>query len=80
MISSLIRNLLFHNVFIFTAAGVKVCVMAIKSLPIRHHSADYSFRSFGINELILVCFEYTYTILVKPTQGDTSSSSHEQTQ
>ena len=23
----------------------------------RHHNADYIFLSFGINELILVCFE-----------------------
>ena len=28
---------------VFTAAGIKCCVVAVKHLPILHHSADYIF-------------------------------------
>ena len=56
---------------------------ALNSLSVLHHSADYIFWSFGIIELMLVCFEYT--ILLKPALGRVReiahfSISHEQTQ
>ena len=49
---------------IVTAAGVKFSVAALKCLPVLHPSAYYLFWSFGITELVLVCFEYT--MLLKP--------------
>ena len=42
-------------------------VAVLRSLPILYHSADYIFLSFGIIELMLVCFEYT--VLLKPWLG-----------
>ena len=42
-------------------------VAALRSLPVLHHSADFIFWSFGIIELMLVCFEYT--VLLKPWLG-----------
>ena len=36
---------------------VKSSVAALKSLPVLHHSADYIFSSFGINDLIFCYFE-----------------------
>ena len=47
MSSLLLKDLLFQNLFIFTAAGVKCCVAALKGLPVLHHSADYIVWSFG---------------------------------
>ena len=73
----------FQNVLIVTAAGVECRVAALKSLPVLHHNADYIFWSFGIIEIMLVCFEYT--ILFKPALGGVRdvalfSISHEKTQ
>ena len=77
------KGSLFQNLLIITTAGVKCCVVDLKSLPLLHHSADYIFWSFGIIELMLVCFEYT--ILLKQALGGMKdvalfSISHEQIQ
>ena len=49
----------FFNSFIFTAVGVKCHVVTLRSLPIRHHSANYIFWSFEINEFVHSYTEYT---------------------
>ena len=33
--------------------------------PVRHHRADYIFWSFGILELMLICFEYTILLTLE---------------
>ena len=40
--------------FYFTAAGVSCRVAAVNRLPVLHHSADYTFISFGTTEPCLV--------------------------
>ena len=59
MISLLLNDLLFQNLLIVIATGVKCCAAVHYSLPVLHHSADYIFWFTGINELMIVCFEYT---------------------
>ena len=39
-----------------------------KSLPVIHHGADYIFWYSGINELMLVCFEYTNNLKRDPLE------------
>ena len=48
-----------------------------KSLPVIHHDADYILWSFGINERMLVCFEYTndlerYLLEIQNSKFETS--------
>ena len=51
--------LLFFFFFcIFTVVGVQCRVVALKSLPVLHHSADDMFWSVGINGVIRRCSEY----------------------
>ena len=40
----------------------------LKSLPVIHHGADYIFWYFGINELMLVCFEYINNLKRDPLE------------
>ena len=42
----------FQNLFIFTAAGVKCRMAALKCIFILQHSADYNLCSFEIKGLI----------------------------
>ena len=39
-----------------------------KSLPVIHHGADNTFWYFGINEPMLVCFEYTHNLKRDPLE------------
>ena len=47
-------NAAFREVNYFTSAGVKWRVMAVKRLPLFHHSADCMFIYFEVSEPILV--------------------------
>ena len=83
MLSLLLKDLLFQNILIVTAASVKCRVAALNSILVLHQSADYIFWSLMINELMLVCSEYK--ILLMPALGGVTdvavfSISHEQTQ
>ena len=58
-------------------------VVAVKRLPVHHHSADYIFWSYGIIEFISSYFENR--VLLKPVLGGVASvacftTDHEQTQ
>ena len=51
--SSLVHSLLpkdnlFKNIFDFTTAGDRDCVVAVERLPALHYSVDFIFLSFGI--------------------------------
>ena len=61
VMSLLLKDLLFHNKMIITAADVKCNMVALKVSP---YFTDDTFVSFGTNGIMLVCFEYT--ILLKP--------------
>ena len=51
----------FLEIF-FTSASVKCRVPAVKPLPVLHHSADYSFISFGIIDPSLDSLKIEYCI------------------
>ena len=53
-----------YNLVTVIAASVKCRVAALKRLPVLHHRADHIYWSFGIIELMPVCFEYT--VVLKP--------------
>ena len=47
VISLLLKDFLFHNLLIVTAADVKCSVAALKGIPVLTHSQDYIFWSSG---------------------------------
>ena len=72
--SLLPRDLTIQNLFFSTAAGVVPCVTVKHSPPpsVHHHSADYIFWSFGINDFILkveFCLPWCSVVHFRPGPG-----------
>ena len=83
VISLLPKDLLLFIYFASLQLVSSECVAVAEGRPVLHHSAAFILWSFGINELIVVCFEYT--VLLKYTLEGVSSvafiiTAHEQTQ
>ena len=69
LIEKIVSTIFFfsnNKYYLMTLAGVKCCVVVHKSLYVHHHSVDYIFWFFGINELISGCSEYTIPLKYLP--------------
>ena len=60
-----------QSLVLFSLQLVSCRVAAVKRLPLRHHSADYSLLFFRIIGLVLGQFENR--VLMKPVLGDVGS-------